>query len=152
MIRGIDRARRGVRCRPLTSVLRIRRYGQDYYTLQSIFSDGIPPPAIHIHLHSYAVKYDLPIGKSSLSDSLTTGSETSESERKEFDDWLLARWREKDERMQLFLDEGRLSKGKYVDIPLTFGSGWEAAELLFASILGLWLGKMFLQLLWHVVV
>jgi len=37
-------------------------YGQSYYTLRSIFIDGIPPPRIHMHLRLYDVRKDVPLG------------------------------------------------------------------------------------------
>ncbi|KAF8591904.1 acyltransferase-domain-containing protein [Ramaria rubella] len=37
-------------------------YGQSYYTLRSIFFDGVAPPSIHIHLRLYDVRKDVPLG------------------------------------------------------------------------------------------
>jgi len=37
------------------------KYGQSYYTLQSIFFDGVPPPVIHMHLRVFNVGKDVPI-------------------------------------------------------------------------------------------
>lgn len=37
-------------------------YGQSYYTLRSIFFDGVPPPRIHLHLRLFDVSKEVPIG------------------------------------------------------------------------------------------
>ena len=37
-------------------------YGQSYYTLRSIFFDGVPPPQIHLHLRLFDVNKEVPIG------------------------------------------------------------------------------------------
>ncbi|KAJ1301422.1 hypothetical protein OPQ81_008682 [Rhizoctonia solani] len=76
-------------------------YGQAYYTLRSIFMQGVPPPRVHVHLRLYDVARDVPIG-------LPRGAEeANETERAAFDQWLLARWKEKDDLMEQQLTEGR---------------------------------------------
>ena len=128
-------------------------YGQDYYTLQSIFGRGAPPPMIHMHLKSYNVKYQVPIGRDTLSHSSTTGSDATPEEKKEFDDWLLQRWREKDDRLDLFLKTERLSEGKqFVDIPVQLRSPMELAGLLVTAIVGLWITKVVMKLFWRSIV
>lgn len=42
-------------------------YGQTYYTLRSIFFDGVPPPRIHLHLRLFDVCKEVPIGDPSSS-------------------------------------------------------------------------------------
>jgi len=124
-------------------------YGQDYYTLQSIFGRGAPPPLIHMHLKSYNVKYDVPIGRESLSHSSTTGADATDAEKKEFDAWLLQRWRDKDDRLDNFLKTERLSEGKqFVDIPVQLRSPWELVGMLTTVIFGLYVGKVIVKLLW----
>ena len=105
-----------------------------------------------MHLHSYSVKYDIPVGYNSLSKSSTTDSDASESEKKEFDNWLMTRWREKDQRLQLFLNEGKLSKGMYVDIPLKMRNARQVVGLLASCIFGLWITKWGLKILWRILV
>jgi hypothetical protein len=104
-------------------------YGQSYYTLRSIFFDGIPPPAIHMHIRRFNVATDVPIGK--ISDSISGTQfngpssaqvDAPEDERQTFDVWLRERWTEKDQLMQRFHDTGSFSSSldKYpeIDVPL----------------------------------
>ena len=76
-------------------------YGQSYYTLRSIFIQGVPPPQVHVHLRLYDVAKDIPIGTP------RGAEEANEAERKVFEQWLLTRWREKDQLMEMQLTEGR---------------------------------------------
>ncbi|KAF9480044.1 hypothetical protein BDN70DRAFT_878074 [Pholiota conissans] len=106
-------------------------YGQDYYTLRSLFFDGVAPPAVHIHMRMFDVKTGVPIGD------LAGASGASEPDRKakrivevdipneekeEFDIWLRKLWQEKDEAMDKFFETNSLtpqdSKAPVVEIPL----------------------------------
>jgi len=106
-------------------------YGQDYFTLRSIFFDGVPPPAIHLHLRIFDVPtttmtlnggdagiQTVPIGN------LTTASgaappdpqarrtvevDIPPQEKEVFDKWLWGLWESKDEDMERFLDTGSFS-------------------------------------------
>jgi 1-acyl-sn-glycerol-3-phosphate acyltransferase len=103
-------------------------YGQSYYTLRSIFFDGIPPPAVHMHIRRFDVAADVPIGNIPRSISgtplgLSRGEvDVPEDERQTFDVWLRDRWAEKDQLMQRFYDTGSFSAplDKYpeIDVPL----------------------------------
>lgn len=102
-------------------------YGQSYYTLRSIFFDGIPPPAIHMHIRRFDVAADVPIGNISRSISgIPLGPshgqvDVPEDERQTFDVWLRDRWVEKDQLIQRFHDTGSFSPlDKYpeIDVPL----------------------------------
>ena len=88
-------------------------YGQDYYTLRSVFFDGVAPPTIHIHLRMFDVKTGVPIGD--LAGAGAYG--VSETERRAkrvveidipgeekdvFDLWLRRLWQEKDDAMDRF--------------------------------------------------
>ena len=94
-------------------------YGQSYYTLRSIFFDGIPPPAVHIHIRRFDVATDVPIGNiprsiprnsaNGLSRGQILGGDVPEEERQTFDVWLRDRWIEKDKLMQRFHDTGSFS-------------------------------------------
>jgi lysocardiolipin and lysophospholipid acyltransferase len=85
-------------------------YGQDYYTLRSIFFDGIPPPTIHLHLRMFDVRHDVPIGdlsssKPSESPSQKGGTvevDIPPAERDAFDSWIRRLWQEKDESIDNF--------------------------------------------------
>lgn len=131
-------------------------YGQDFYTLQSIFGRGAAPPIIHMHLRSYSVRYDVPIGALSTSESradVRAQGDATDAEKKGFEEWTLKRWREKDNRLDVFLQEETLAKGKkFVDIPVRLRSPQELLALLLVCILGLWFGKTAIMLLWRLVV
>ncbi|KAF2747716.1 hypothetical protein M011DRAFT_467325 [Sporormia fimetaria CBS 119925] len=58
-------------------------YGQDIFTLRSTYFEGRPPKSVHMHWRRFATK-DIPTGD------------------KEFGDWLLKRWREKDDMLEYF--------------------------------------------------
>jgi hypothetical protein len=117
-------------------------YGQSYYTLRSIFFDGIPPPAIHMHIRRFDVAADVPIGKIPRSipgtslDGLPRGDDLGvdvpEDEGQTFDVWLRDRWTEKDQLMQRFHDSGSFSPlNKYpeINIPLQLKHRREALDV-----------------------
>ncbi|KAF9068013.1 acyltransferase-domain-containing protein [Rhodocollybia butyracea] len=95
-----------------------RGYGQSYYTLRSMFFDGVSPPALNMHLRLFHVQ-KLPIGDlsntnpSEVPDNSPNGHavevDIPESEKAEFDAWLRDLWREKDESMTRLLEQGRFS-------------------------------------------
>lgn len=77
-------------------------YAQSHYTLQSIFGRGIPPPTVHMHIQSLQIK-DIPIGQVRQSARMKhIENEITSDERKEFEEWIFGRWREKDRRMGRF--------------------------------------------------
>lgn len=90
-------------------------YGQDYYTLRSIFFDGNPPPTIHLHLRMFDVRNEVPIGD--LSNSKPSPGEKGETveveippvERDTFDSWIRRLWQEKDESIDHFHRQGSFS-------------------------------------------
>jgi len=99
-------------------------YGQSYYTLRSIFLDGVPPPVVHIHLRLFNVAASVPIGaisKTHSTDLLTavndftsasTEVEVPEHDRIAFDEWLRDLWREKDSNMEEYLSTGTFTSSK----------------------------------------
>ncbi|KAH6628951.1 acyltransferase-domain-containing protein, partial [Boeremia exigua] len=64
-------------------------YGEDVFTLRSTYLSGQPPRCVHMHWRRFAVE-DIPTGDS-----------------KAFSDWLLARWREKDDLLDYYGRNGR---------------------------------------------
>ncbi|KAJ2928814.1 hypothetical protein H1R20_g8326, partial [Candolleomyces eurysporus] len=96
------------------------RYGQSYYTLRSIFLDGVPPPEIHIHLRLLDVKGQVPIGDLSASKPTPVDGATKQkgvveveipsNEKETFDVWLRELWQEKDESIGRFHETGSFSK------------------------------------------
>ncbi|KZT52522.1 hypothetical protein CALCODRAFT_512032 [Calocera cornea HHB12733] len=101
-------------------------YGQDYYTLRSVFFNGISPPTLHLHLRVWQAK-DLPLGD--MSDSATRGAEATQEEKDVFDKWLLDRWREKDRLMDEFYKNGEFPtfKGRY-EWPMQVKNAAEVAQ------------------------
>jgi hypothetical protein len=64
------------------------QYGQDIFTLRSTYFQGRPPKSVNMHWRRFATK-DIP------------------TDEKEFSDWLLKRWREKDDLIEHFIQHGR---------------------------------------------
>lgn len=112
-----------------------RGYGQDFYTLRSVFFQRVPPPEIHLHLRLYK-QSDIPFGRVSVRDGVGRGAEASAEEVKEFEEWLRARWVEKDKLMDAFYRDGRFPlkgvKGvkalEAVEVPIKLRSFWETAN------------------------
>ncbi|CAO1618018.1 unnamed protein product [Sympodiomycopsis kandeliae] len=85
-------------------------YGQSYYTLRSIYMQGVPPPSVHL---SFTIR-NFSTTTSDANDASTaplgaltkSQLEATESEKQVFDEWLLKRWREKDELMNEFYKNG----------------------------------------------
>lgn len=107
------------------------QYGQDYYTLRSIFFDGVAPPEIHVHLRMFEVTGNVPIGNlagTSWSktpdpkDKHTVEVDIPDHEKHKFDIWLRKLWMEKDESMDNFfktgLFESTTTNSTAVEIPL----------------------------------
>lgn len=113
-------------------------YGQHYYTLRSIFLQGIPPPAVHLHLRRFDVRKEVPIGDISASraDGLPKAGNADaveiavpEQERVAFEEWLRARWRDKDAAMERWHATGAFVEGgKRVEIPLELASVKEVLD------------------------
>ncbi|KAJ7071291.1 acyltransferase-domain-containing protein [Mycena amicta] len=100
------------------------RYGQDYYTLRSVFFNGVPPPAIHMHLRMFDVATEVPIGDLSKTNSAVLPDSKAavevdipESEKDAFDVWLRELWQEKDESITRWFDASSFAKESF-DIPL----------------------------------
>ena len=105
-------------------------YGQDYYTLRSIFFDGVAPPVIHMHLRLFNVATDVPIGdlpatqptptrvlNGSANDDVVEVDDIPPQEKAIFDEWLHSLWQEKDEFITKNLSSGHTSD-KFIEIPL----------------------------------
>ncbi|GAA6008106.1 hypothetical protein JCM11491_001887 [Sporobolomyces phaffii] len=90
-------------------------YPSEYYSLPSVFLHRVPPPELHFHLRHYALG-DVPLGdlgplKARLAarDGRLRAEEIdegTEEERRAFDAWLVARWREKDDLLKRFNETG----------------------------------------------
>jgi len=104
-------------------------YGQSYYTLRSIFFNGVAPPAIHMHLRLFDVCNNVPIGD--LSKNLSNSDVATPSavevdipaeEKEKFDIWLRDLWNLKDEVITRYHENGTLdtipSSPTALDIPV----------------------------------
>jgi lysocardiolipin and lysophospholipid acyltransferase len=107
------------------------KYGQTYYTLRSIFFDGVPPPVVHMHLRIFDVGKDLPIGDISISNNKVDLKKHDEQraveldfpdeEKEKFDLWVRDLWRDKDDLIVKFHETGSFmarTEGTCVIIPL----------------------------------
>lgn len=74
-------------------------YAQDYYTLTSTFGLGQAPPIVHIHFEKIELE-KVPIGSYEL----------QEEEKTIFQEWMINKWREKDELMN-----GFYARGEFID-------------------------------------
>ena len=108
-------------------------YGQSYYTLRSIFMDGIPPPEVICHVRLFNIQKDVPLraNRAQQQDTGLTleqrkeaakataknpGSlEASDEDKKVFDSWLRERWMEKDAMLEAWHEKG--GKGPLVTGP-----------------------------------
>jgi hypothetical protein len=110
-------------------------YAQDFYTLRSIFFQGIAPPAIHLHLRLYSMS-EIPFGSVSADDSVERGAEATAEETAVFERWLVNRWVEKDRLMDGFHKNGNFSHAEgvlptqQVEIPIRIKSLWEVGNAL----------------------
>ncbi|EMD92575.1 hypothetical protein COCC4DRAFT_58130 [Bipolaris maydis ATCC 48331] len=67
----------------------VGQYGQDIFTLRGTYFQGRSPKSVNMHWRRYATA-DIPV-----------------HDEKEFSDWLLLRWREKDDLLQYFVENNR---------------------------------------------
>jgi len=111
-------------------------YGQDYYTLRSMFMSGVPPPAVHMHFRMFDVATEVPIGDLSktnpaiISDSSSPVEvEIPESEKAVFDVWLRELWREKDESITGYFEKRSLSETSF-EFPLKLRTKREIMDAL----------------------
>ncbi|KAJ4353692.1 uncharacterized protein N0V89_005422 [Didymosphaeria variabile] len=92
------------------------QYGQDLFTLRSTYFEGRPPKSVNMHWRRFAIK-DIPT-----------------HHEKVFSDWLLARWREKDDLIEHYLEHGRFPADAGISPavngakPLK-GAGWIETEV-----------------------
>lgn len=124
-------------------------FGQSYYTLRSIFMDGIPPPEIIYHVRLYNVQKEVPLRATMVSNNASLEKkkdaaeelaknphllEASDEDKKVFDQWLRDRWMEKEAYLESWLQRGGSgpfvtgSQVQEVVIPVKLRSNWEAFE------------------------
>ncbi|KAF3199944.1 hypothetical protein TWF106_003523 [Orbilia oligospora] len=66
------------------------KYGQDIFTLRAQYLQGRPPKSVNLHFRRFRI------------------SEIPYNNTKEFEQWMRARWTEKDEMMETYMQTGRL--------------------------------------------
>ncbi|KAJ7492889.1 acyltransferase-domain-containing protein [Mycena latifolia] len=111
-------------------------YGQSYYTLRSIFLNGIPPPAIHMHLRMFDVATNVPIGDLSKTNPTTSPLSSSpveveipEREKAAFDIWLRELWHEKDVSITRWFEGTSFAKTNF-EIPLRLRNTRDVCDAL----------------------
>ncbi|RDL39341.1 Acyltransferase [Venustampulla echinocandica] len=97
------------------------KFGQDFFTLRSMYLQGRPPPSVNMHWRRFVLN-DIPLN-------------TPE----EFDLWLRERWYEKDALIEHYLTTGRLladtaaTKGAthdgYIDTEVKLTHWWEVGNI-----------------------
>ncbi|GAA6060179.1 hypothetical protein JCM10212_005180 [Sporobolomyces blumeae] len=79
-------------------------YPSQFYTLPSIFLKQVPPEKLHVHVRCWKVA-EIPLGDLGLERGEL--GEGTEHEKKEFEEWLMVRWKEKDELLREFNETGQ---------------------------------------------
>ncbi|KAF8898523.1 hypothetical protein BD779DRAFT_1607308 [Infundibulicybe gibba] len=112
----------------------LRGYGQSYYTLRSIFLDGVAPPTIHMHLRTFDVAHEVPIGGPSPMNPPSAkpiDMDIPDKEKEIFDTWLRELWFAKDQLITKFHEHGSFNEGQAgtaVIIPLKLRRKREALD------------------------
>lgn len=129
-------------------------WGQEFYTLRSVFVSGVPPPTIHLHVRKFDVRSEVPIGSVQYDTTPFVSSNAKNGEAKDasgrpdgeaevpageaaaFDVWLREVWRQKDKLMERYhvtgtfapepnVKAGDIKAGGAVDVPLETRYSWE---------------------------
>ena len=115
-------------------------YGKEYFIIQSVFMDRVPPPRVHMHFRMFDVATSVPIGDLSGAGVTPPGSTTDltkkpsasaanghavtttpvtsievdvpENERLVFDEWLRNLWSIKDQMIDAYHRSGLSSPEK----------------------------------------
>jgi hypothetical protein len=121
--------------------IRRGKFGQDYYTLRSMYLRGQPPPSVNMYWRRFAVK-NIPLDNS-----------------EEFDLWLREKWYEKDAIMEEYMTTGRFpasaeaidgageDKGGYIETEVKLAHWWEVANI-FGVLVAIALGFNLLSRAW----
>jgi 1-acyl-sn-glycerol-3-phosphate acyltransferase len=87
------------------------QYGQDLFSLRGSYFQGRPPKSVNMHWRRFCIK-DIPLG-----------------DEKVFADWLVQRWREKDDLLQYYIENGKFPADEGVDGDGRKGAGWIETEV-----------------------
>ncbi|KAL6704550.1 hypothetical protein ACN47E_008060 [Coniothyrium glycines] len=94
----------------------VGQYGQDVYTLRGTYFQGRPPKSVNLHWRRFRIA-DIPT-----------------ADDKEFSDWLLARYREKDDLLQYFAENQRFPADEGVTPDANGGQPLQGAGLVETSV------------------
>ncbi|KAG9248092.1 acyltransferase-domain-containing protein [Calycina marina] len=92
-------------------------YGQDLYTLRSMYFAGQPPPSVNMYWRKFAIK-DIPL-----------------QDGEKFDLWLRERWYEKDAIMEEYASTGRFpvspseSEEDFIETEVKLSHRWEVGNI-----------------------
>ena len=91
------------------------QYGQDLFSLRGSYFQGRPPKSVNMHWRRFAIA-DIPLG-----------------DEKVFAAWLAARWREKDDLLQYYIEHNRFPADSSLGVDGTGtqvkGAGWIETEV-----------------------
>ncbi|PBP16274.1 acyltransferase [Diplocarpon rosae] len=121
-------------------------FGQDLFTLRSMYLQGRPPPSVNMYWRRFAIK-DMPL-----------------SDPREFDLWMRERWYEKDSFMEHYLTTGRFpsdksaingvapetDKGDFIETEVKLAHWWEIGNI-FIILAAIGLVANVLAQVWNVV-
>jgi hypothetical protein len=96
---------------------------------------------VHVHLRLFKLS-DIPIGEVTIGSTVNVGLEASETDRARFDEWLRARWTEKDARLKRFHATGYMDDcAKVVEMPIAVRGLSDLFALGAAAVVPLWVGN-----------
>ena len=91
------------------------QYGQDLFSLRGSYFQGRPPKSVNMHWRRFAIA-DIPLGDEHV-----------------FAAWLAARWREKDDLLQYYIEHNRFPADASLGVDETGnqvqGAGWIETEV-----------------------
>jgi lysocardiolipin and lysophospholipid acyltransferase len=99
------------------------KFGQDYYTLRSMYLRGQPPPSVNMYWRRFAMK-DIPLENQEV-----------------FDLWLREKWYEKDAIMEEYMTNGRFpasteaidgagdANDGYIETEVKLAHWWEVGNI-----------------------
>lgn len=132
------------------SGLRPDQYGEDEFTLKSIYLLGYGPSAVNYSIRGWNIS-DIPLG-----DSLIDIDDVPEEDLKKFEEWLYTIWYEKDELMLRFYKTGSFveegdEKMKTVVADFKLRSMFEALQPFMVPATAVVVARLVLKGLWKVV-
>lgn len=98
------------------NICSVGQYGQDLFTLRGTYFQGRSPKSVNMHWRRFRIA-DIPL-----------------DDEKTFSDWVLARWREKDDLLQYFVENNHFPADEGVTPNVNGGqpikgTGWIETEV-----------------------